>query len=67
MLVVTRNNGQRLRIGPDIVVTLLRGNNVRLGIEAPADVRIIRDELTAKEQPDADGNADGSEERFDAA
>ncbi len=47
MLVLTRKLDEQILIGEDIKVTLLRvrGNTVRLGIEAPRDVRIVRAEL----------------------
>lgn len=47
MLVLTRKIGERIMIGDDIIVTLVdidRGK-VRLGVEAPRDVQIIREEL----------------------
>jgi len=50
MLVITRKNGERLIIGHDIEVTVLkiRGNRVKLGIRGPADVPIHRMELQAR-------------------
>jgi len=50
MLVITRKNGERLIIGHDIEVTVLkiRGNRVKLGIRGPADVPIHREELQAR-------------------
>ena len=44
---LTRRIGERLRIGPDIDVVVLdvRGREVRLGVTAPADVAIHREEL----------------------
>lgn len=47
MLVITRKSGERLRLGDDIVVTVLEisGSSVRLGIEAPAEVSIYRHEI----------------------
>jgi carbon storage regulator CsrA len=47
MLVLTRKLDEQILIGDDIKVTLIRvrGNTVRLGIEAPKDVRIVRGEL----------------------
>jgi len=44
MLVITRKTGERLIIGHDIEVTVLkiRGNRVKLGIRGPADVPIHR-------------------------
>lgn len=47
MLVLSRRESQRIRLGDSIVVTVVRvaGDKVRLGIEAPADVLVLRDEL----------------------
>jgi len=47
MLVLSRNEGQRIRIDNriTIVVTRIRGNRVAIGIEAPSDVTIQRDEI----------------------
>lgn len=47
MLVLSRKAGEHLQIGPDICVTVLEicKDRVRIGIEAPEDVRIIRTEL----------------------
>ncbi|HET6881618.1 MAG TPA: carbon storage regulator [Pirellulales bacterium] len=47
MLVLNRKVGERLVIGPNIVVTVLdvRGNVVKLGCEAPLDVPVHREEV----------------------
>jgi carbon storage regulator len=47
MLVLSRKNNERILIGPSIVLTVVRieGSKVRLGIEAPPDVEIVREEL----------------------
>lgn len=47
MLVLSRKETERIRIGSNVVVTVVRinGNKVRIGIEAPSDVLIVRDEL----------------------
>jgi carbon storage regulator len=47
MLVLTRKKGERILIGEDISITVLeiRGDGVRLGIDAPRGVRIQRDEV----------------------
>lgn len=47
MLVLSRKSGQQIVIGEDIVVSILGipGNRVRIGIEAPESVRIVRGEL----------------------
>lgn len=47
MLVLTRRAGESIMIGKDVVVTVLeaRGDQVRIGVEAPRDVRIHREEI----------------------
>lgn len=47
MLVLSRRETERLRLGESIVLTIVRvsGDKVRLGIEAPADLLILREEL----------------------
>jgi carbon storage regulator len=49
MLVLSRKAGQRLVIDEGIVITILkvRGNQVRIGIEAPDSVHIRREEVHA--------------------
>jgi carbon storage regulator len=55
MLVLTRKLGASITIDESIQITVLevRGNQVRLGIAAPADVRVRRTEL-ATDAPPAD-------------
>ncbi|WP_372720679.1 carbon storage regulator [Novipirellula sp.] len=52
MLVLTRKLDEKIQIGNDITITLVRvqGNTVRIGIEAPRDIRVIRAELEALDQ-----------------
>lgn len=47
MLVLSRRETQRIKLGKSIIVTVVRvtGDKVRLGIEAPPDVLILREEL----------------------
>lgn len=47
MLVLTRKPGQSIFIGDDIRITLkeIKGNQVRVGIDAPSSVRIYREEI----------------------
>lgn len=54
MLVLSRRESERIRLGDSIVVTVVRvaGDRVRLGIEAPSDILVLRDELDAR--PDAE-------------
>ena len=49
MLVLSRKQNERIRVGDSVVVTIVRvsGDKVRIGIEAPANVRVLRDELDA--------------------
>lgn len=47
MLILTRRVGERILIGDDISITVLgvRGNQVRLGFDAPAEVAVHREEI----------------------
>lgn len=47
MLILTRRVGETLIIGDDVVITVLgvKGNQVRIGINAPKDVSIHREEI----------------------
>ena len=53
MLVLTRQAGERILIGDDIVIQIreVRGNQVKIGIEAPPEVKVLRQELRDREQP----------------
>ncbi len=63
MLVLSRKTGEKIRIGENVTVTIVRigPNNVRLGIDAPRDLNIVREELCSNEpvlnQPQ--GTSDG--------
>ena len=56
MLVLTRKANEEILIGDDIKITLvrIRGNSVRIGIEAPREVRVVRGELAKREECDCD-------------
>lgn len=47
MLILTRRVGETLMIGDDVSVTVLgvKGNQVRIGIDAPKDVAVHREEI----------------------
>ena len=47
MLVLSRKESEKVLLGDDIVLTIVRlsGDRVRLGIEAPTDMLILREEL----------------------
>ncbi len=52
MLILTRRAGKTLMIGDDIQVTVLgvKGNQVRVGIEAPKTIPVIREELLTRDR-----------------
>jgi carbon storage regulator len=54
MLVLSRKESERIRLGDSIVVTIVKiaGDRVRVGIDAPADILVLRDEL----EPHASGH-----------
>ncbi len=47
MLVLSRKEAQRIRLGDSIMITVVRvsGDKVRLGIQAPREMLVLRDEL----------------------
>ena len=51
MLVLSRKESEKVLLGDDIVLTIVRlsGDRVRLGIEAPSDLLILREELDESE------------------
>ncbi len=58
MLVLSRKVGERIRIGDEITISVVRlvGGSVRIGVEAPAEMPVVREELllsgAAKSQPE---------------
>lgn len=63
MLVVTRTAGQSVVIGDDTKVTILgvKGSQVRVGIEAPRDLGVYREEIYLRIQQERDKQADEAE------
>jgi carbon storage regulator len=47
MLILTRRVGEKLIIGEDVTVTILslKGNQIRIGIDAPRSVKVHREEV----------------------
>jgi carbon storage regulator len=55
MLVLSRKRNEKIRIGDQITVTVVRlkGNRVRIGIEAPQQIQVLRGELAFELPEDA--------------
>jgi carbon storage regulator len=49
MLILTRKVGERIRIADEIelVVTAIQGDRIKIGIEAPRKIRVVRAELAS--------------------
>lgn len=59
MLILTRRVGETLMIGDSVTVTVLgvKGNQVRLGITAPRDVSVHREEIFQRLKPDGEAKS----------
>lgn len=69
MLVLTRKMGETITIGDHIRIKVveMKGNQVRLGIEAPGDMRIYREEIYLKVQKENQMAASWSLEDLESA
>jgi carbon storage regulator len=56
MLILTRRAGETLRIGDDVEVTVMavNGSQVRIGIKAPRNVAVDREEIAERKQRERD-------------
>ena len=64
MLILSRRIGETLMIGDEVTVTVLgvKGNQVRIGVNAPKDVSVHREEIYQRIQKEKNGDADGDGE-----
>jgi len=62
MLILTRRVGETLMVGDNVTVTVLgvKGNQVRIGVNAPKDVAVHREEIYDRIRKENEGNNAGT-------
>lgn len=62
MLILTRRMGEALMIGDNVTVTVLgiKGNQVRIGVLAPKDVGVHREEIYARIRQEKESNGEAA-------
>lgn len=63
MLILTRRVGETLMVGDDVTVTVLgvKGNQVRIGVNAPKEVAVHREEIYERIKREQAGGSDKAE------
>lgn len=64
MLILTRKVGESLMIGDNVTVTVLgiRGNQVRVGVDAPKEIAVHREEIYERIQREKAGQSESADQ-----
>ena len=67
MLILTRRIGETIMIGNDVSITVLdiNGKQVRIGIDAPAEIKVHRKEIYLRIQQEENGDAQNDDAHID--
>ncbi len=68
MLILTRRVGETLMIGDEVTVTVLgvKGNQVRIGVNAPREVAVHREEIYERIKAEEEGEVEGEQEPLES-